>query len=798
MKRLILQALKITLVGILAFFMYSKVFTKKNQEPSFENDGKEQKSRITEIHHITSNSSGQLENLEFVGMKNDAGRVNSLAIDWSNPNHMIAGADAGGLWKSINRGKTWAYINDYANSLNITCIAQNKFKKNVYYYSTGVNYNDNGNILNDIYKSKDGGNTFENVNIAPSSLKFGRIEKIVCSHLDSNTIYFSNTFGLLNPDGTIQLGGLYRTTDDFVTATRVFSGQVHDFYFSSNGEILLSSGINIYRSTNGNAGSFILTGGLNTTDRIISIATSASQPNIAYSVSFNINNTSLKVYKSTNGGSTWTFLKSLGNGGNSKNFIAVHPSNPNFVMIGSIEEFYSTDGGINWTKTSIGFDVRDLLFDPTNNKELFISHDWGINSVTIDPLTPNSFNLAFAKSYDSTLLNQCIYHGDFRNNSNENITGLQDQGSHFTNNDKNTTKLIRGDGIMPFYHRQDTTLAYICPQGGQITRVKNPHKANWTTEVIADRMLTFNSEPMGFFTHYSINPNNCNQLFIPTQRRLWRTLNAKDWIPISRQHIDNSGSNYSAISNSFNPTLYWALNDSIFAMKNASTSSFTEIGKKSPDAARVEKIFIDPFNELGLYFLKKGLPSKISYTSDFFAPTVVWKNLNFPSNLTPRSFAIWPTNNNVILVGTLEGGLYISKDAGSTWIKDSNFPNVRINDIKIRPSDNKIFIFTYGRGAWAADLPNIPILVKTNKISTSLGVEIFPNPAHDFVYVPANLLIGNFNIEIVDLDGKLILSSNSIAGQQARINVKSIPSGFYVLHIKDQSKIIYSKKFIKN
>ncbi len=776
----------------ISFFAYKRFST---SESILFNDieNEEHEPKNTEINSSTVNTSEYLINQEYAGSLNYAGRVNSLCIDWSDSTHFLAGTDAGGVWKSFNRGKTWEPINDFANTLNTSCVVQNKFKKNVFYYSTGVNYIDNGITLNDIYKSTDGGNTFSNVIFNNNTINFGRIDKIECSTLDSNTIYFSNTLGVVI-NGFSQIGGLYRTTDDFKTLTKVYTGQVEDFNISTNGKILISVGKDIFQSTSGNVGTYTLSTGINTVNNFIKIATSASQPNIGYSACSSTNSTLLNTYKTINGGLTWTFLKAISNPTGSLFSIKVHPNNPNFIVIGSAEEFYSSDGGLNWTTATVAYDIRDIVFDPTNPKILFIQNDWGINSVVVDPLTSTSFNESNSTTYNHSLMNLCIYHGDFRFEGNSNFTGIQDQGCHFTNNDRTNIKLMRGDGVMTFYNRQDTTIGYASPQGSQIVKISKIHTNNWTKEVIGDRTLTFNNDPMAFFSSFSINYQDGNQLFVPSQKRLWRTLNAKDWTPVSRDHIDIYGSNYTAITNKLNPILYWSINDSIFALKNASTSSFNEIGKKTPNAAQIEKIFVDPTNDSALFFIKRALPSKISYTSNFFNQNVVWKDLNFPSNITPKTIACWPTNSRILFVGALEGGIYISADGGSSWTKESRFPNVRVNDIKIRPNDGKVFIFTYGRGTWTADF-TLPI--NTKSIDKNIDINIYPNPTYDNLSISSNHNYKNVDIIISDILGRNTIRLNTSFDQNMNIDVSNLNAGLHVLTMWNGKSIIVQKKFMK-
>ena len=156
------------------------------------------------------NYSEYISQLQQVGIYNNTGRITTLCINEVDTNMILAGGDNGGVWITHNRGNSWSPVNDYAPTLRTTSIAQNHFQHNEFYYSTGVTKKENGITLLDIYRSIDNGNSFSQVTLSPVNLP-GSINKIVCSRVDSNTIYFLQRFG------TTATVGLYRTKNKFQT-----------------------------------------------------------------------------------------------------------------------------------------------------------------------------------------------------------------------------------------------------------------------------------------------------------------------------------------------------------------------------------------------------------------------------------------------------------------------------------------------------------------------------------------------------------------------------------------------------
>ena len=59
---------------------------------------------------------------------------------------------------------------------------------------------------------------------------------------------------------------------------------------------------------------------------------------------------------------------------------------------------------------------------------------------------------------------------------------------------------------------------------------------------------------------------------------------------------------------------------------------------------------------------------------------------------------------------------------------------------------------------------------------------VYPNPTHDFIYILTRNLNNISNIKLRSMRGNIILETNSVTTNG--INIKSIPSGNYILSIK--------------
>ena len=736
------------------------------------------------INTVLVDSSEYLSQIENAGVFNNTGRITSLVIDAADSNHLIAGGDWGGLWVSHNRGTNWSPVNDFAPTLRVASLCQNHFRHNEYYYSTGINKYDNNVLKNDLYKSVDGGQHF--FQITPSTTPaIGTVDKLLCSPVDPNTVYFLQRFGANNT-----FGALYRTTDNFTSFQQVFF--IHgiiprDFILLPDGGVVVSSVNMIWNSPNGNPGSFVLSNtGIGAGVYNLHVAVCESQPNIRYAAGNFLNNR-IAVYKSFNAGVSWNFLDTLNISTNAgRNIIAVKPDDPDFVLVAGVNLRGSTDGGVNWKTGIPGWDFFKFIFDEHQPNMIFFASDNGVQSLNLANMT--TFSFGTAKKYNNTLVVQDILHGDHSINGNMTIAGLMDISTHLTRNNQTSSRLFSADGMYAYCSKTDSNLVYFSIQGGVLHRMTAA-----TTSLGFNRILNqldVNNdgsidEGAAFYNPYVMNEADHNQLYIPTLKRLWRSLDkGSNWAPVSGYYGNTAYRLSLTASAKPNPIVYWTNTDSVFVLPNAATAApLSEFGMPVP--ADPERIQVDPNNDSALFLLKKGLPSQILYAPNMFSGNVQWTNYgaNFPSGVTPLCITAYPGNSQVMLVGAYEGGIYITLDGGQTWSREKHFPNVRISEMKFRLTDKKLFIFTYGRGVWTAKLPIqvVPL--------TLLSFQATPNVAQRSAMLTwktaSELNTSRFQIEMSEDGSRFNLVSNVNAiGQGSNSYSSIIPMQWQIAYFR--------------
>lgn len=129
------------------------------------------------------------------GWNPGVGRITSVSVENANRNHIIVGADTGGVWKTVNGGATWTVLSDNLSNLTVSALTINPLDNTNYFWgsSNGI-----------IFTSTDSGNTWSLL----SDTGGGTVNKILIDPTDDTKMYCS-----------AQGGGIYKSTDSGVTWT---------------------------------------------------------------------------------------------------------------------------------------------------------------------------------------------------------------------------------------------------------------------------------------------------------------------------------------------------------------------------------------------------------------------------------------------------------------------------------------------------------------------------------------------------------------------------------------------------
>ncbi|GAC1648006.1 MAG: hypothetical protein NVS4B3_02940 [Gemmatimonadaceae bacterium] len=154
-----------------------------------------------------------------IGSAAMSGRVAAVtAVHDGDRITVYVGSASGGVWKSTNGGTTYKPVFDKQSVQSIGAIAIDPKNSKVVWVGTGEAWTRNSTSIGDgIYKSTDGGDNWINVGLHDSE----RIAKILIDPSDPNTVYVCAT-GRLWSDGDER--GVYKTTDGGKNFTKVLKG----------------------------------------------------------------------------------------------------------------------------------------------------------------------------------------------------------------------------------------------------------------------------------------------------------------------------------------------------------------------------------------------------------------------------------------------------------------------------------------------------------------------------------------------------------------------------------------------
>ena len=151
-----------------------------------------------------------LDQLEWrhIGPANFGGRIDDIEAVPSRPTTIFVGAAGGGLWRSLNNGVTWTPVLDSAaGSLSVGDIAIAPSDPNVIWVGTGEPNNRQSSTWGDgVYRSLDGGTTWSHAGLRDSH----HIGRVVIHPRDPDGVFVAALGRLWGPNAE---RGLYRTRD---------------------------------------------------------------------------------------------------------------------------------------------------------------------------------------------------------------------------------------------------------------------------------------------------------------------------------------------------------------------------------------------------------------------------------------------------------------------------------------------------------------------------------------------------------------------------------------------------------
>jgi len=732
-----------------------------------------------------------IEEVVELGPTEVAGRTRALMAHPDNDNVIFAGGISGGLWKSSDKGSSWAPINDHQASLMVSCITMNPFNKNEIYYGTGESRANSASVNGDgIFKSSDGGKTFTQL-AKSNATALRNVWCIEHSLTDSNTIYAgTNTSGVYYSDDK---------GSNWQKLPNTF-GSITDIEVLEDGTVLCGEdGSGVYKITPGSTAFVKMTLPSAGTYRRVEVEKCKKYPKVVYTALEGTGNEH-KVYKSSNGGTTWLEMSPSNPGTAYSRYcfdLAVHPNDTNELMVSSISLNWSIDGGSNWVSGVRGHADHHshTYLNGNNGDDVLLGSDGG---VTLHSFANPSQAIRINNGYKVTQ----FYAGNYGPSGDTWIAGTQDNGTHRNINTVHK-KVFGGDGGYAHISQQNPNLAYFSTQRGNTYRTTNFNASIQNRTTISTPTMI--AEGVNFINQYYMNPADDGQLYYRTGQGLWRTVDSgSNWTKIG----NIGGINVITSSVEKNPIVYFGRSASrIYRIDSAATT--TNLGQVALNANRPAQA--NSGTVLGIEVHPKDRNTIfVAYSNNSTLPRIwkiencdnpdslVWTNVsgNLPSGLPVNDIAMHPQAPDSILFAATDFGLYYSTDSGSTWEKEMKVPSVAIFKIEMRASDNNAFLFTHGRGVWRITASRLKWDTDVKYIK-AIDFAVSPNPVSDGkLSIDFNTNVINSKIRIIDLQGKVVRKLSSFTNET--IDVSNLKSGMYFIELTRENKKGIQKILILN
>jgi len=693
--------------------------------------------------------------LRGLGPAFNSGRITDLAVDPTDTSRWFVASASGGVWRTENSGTTWKPVFDQEGSYSIGCITLDPNNPYVVWVGSGENNSQRSVSWGDgVYRSRDGGETWENLGLEHSE----HIGKILVDPRDSNVVYVAAQGPLWNSGGD---RGLYKTTDGGATWKKVLEISpdtgVNDVVMDPRDpDVLIASSYQrrrhvwtlidggpestIYKSTDAGATWRKVEKGLPKVDKgRIGLAISPADPDVVYAIVEAARDEG-GFFRSSDRGETWEKRSKYVSGSPQYyNEIFADPKDVDRVYSMDTWMHVTEDGGKTFKKVGETYkhvDNHVLWIDPTATEHLIAGCDGGLYESFDRGATWNFFgNLPITQFYRVTADNSkpfwFIYGGTQDNNSLGGPSRTLYQ-SGISNEDWFVT--VGGDGYQTRVDPEDPNIVYAMWQYGGL--VRHDRKSGETVDIQPQEPPGQAADRWNWDSPLIISPFSHTRLYFASQR-LYRS--------------DDRGNSWTAVS----PDLTRQLNrDELPIMgkvwtvdavaKNASTSQYGNI--VSLDESPLVEGLLYVGTDDGLVQVSEdgganwrkierfpGIPDR-AYVSRLnasetdpdtvfaafdnhkmgdFAPYLLkstdrgrtWTSIRGD---LPDGQVVWALeqdgkNGQLLFAGT-EFGLFFTVDGGSHWIQlKGGMPTIAVRDLEIQRRENDLAVATFGRGFYVLD-----------------------------------------------------------------------------------------------
>ena len=680
------------------------------------------------------------------------GRSGAVAASYKNRNTFYFGATGGGVWKSTDAGNNWKNITDGFFGSSIGAVEVAPSNDNIIYVGEGEN-TVRGNVsegLGGMWKSVDAGKTWTNI-----GLKDGRhITNIIVHPDDANTLWVGVIGHLFGPN---KERGVYKSTDGgkswkqvlYVNEQTGISDLVMEpgnpsVLYAGSWRIIRTpyslesggDGSGLWKSTDGGETWKNITASKGLpkgTWGIVGVAIAPSNTDKVYAI---IENEKGGLYMSEDGGQTWS-LQSSDNNIRQRAWyytkVFVDPKNENLVYCPNVNFMKSRDGGKTFqsVRTPHG-DHHDLWIDPQDGKRMIVADDGGAQVSFDEGNNWSSYmNQPTSQLYRVSTDNSFPYRvlAAQQDNSTLRVRSAT-YGAYITEQDWDVTAGSESGYVVADPTNPD--IVYGGNYGGYLSRLDHRTGENRAISVWPDNPMGAGADVLKFRFQWNFpiffSPHKPKRLYCAGNALFMTENEGASWTQISPDLTTNDKSKqlssggpitkdntsveyystiFTASESSLEKDLLWTGSDDglIHISKDGGKNWSNVTPKDAPQWMMWNAIEVDPFKKGAAYI------TGTRYKLDDYAPYVYktedygqsWKLIT--TGINPMHFTrvvrADQKRQGLLYAGT-EFGMYISYNDGASWQSfQLNLPVVPVTDLTFK--NNDLIVATQGRALWILD-----------------------------------------------------------------------------------------------
>ena len=689
-----------------------------------------------------------------------------------NPNLFYFGATGGGVWKTEDGGQSYENISDGYFGGSIGSVAVSKSDNNVIYVGGGeVTLRGNVSSGYGIWKSVDAGKTW-NFSGLPKSR---HVPRIVIDPNNHNIVYAAVLGNIYKPTSD---RGVYKSKDGGKTWEKVLfsnnhSGAVELVMDPSNSRTLYAATWRVNRTpyslNSGGEGSALwksVDQGENWTKISINegfaegtlgiIGVTVSPVNTQRVWAIVENQEKGGIYRSEDGGSTWSHIndsRELRQRAWYYSKIYADTQDEDIVYVMNVSYHKSKDGGKTFKSNNAPHgDHHDLWIAPEDNQRMIIADDGGAQISFNGGETWTTYhNQPTAQFYRVTTDNSFPFRIYVAQQDNSTLrVNYRSSGGGISEDDWEPT--AGGESAHLAIDPLDNDIVYGGSYGGYLTRVNHKTNSERGINVWPDNPMGYGAEGMKYrfqwnfpihfskhdpkklytfsnHVHVSEDEGQSWEIISPDLTRNDPKKLKSSGGPITQ---DNTGVEYyctifAANESSIKEGLMWVGSDDglIHLTKDGGNNWENVTPSNMPKWLMINSIEPSPFDPAVCYvagtLYKTGDFKPYLYKTSDYGKTWSLITNGIKSEHFTRVLRADPEKKGILYAGT-ESGMYISFDDGNSWNSfQLNLPIVPITDLTIKV--NSLIVATQGRSIWALD--DLTVLHQIDQNTVNKEINLF-------------------------------------------------------------------------